>query len=81
LEHFEIWKKDDINKLIFEIAAVYYNIIEIKKSIIQKQQNDIQSITKSTESTESTEASDEEYSDNYEEDVMEESHAVSDELP
>jgi len=38
LEHFEVWKKNDINKLIFEIAAVYYNIIEIKKSIILEQQ-------------------------------------------
>jgi hypothetical protein len=44
LEHFEVWKKNDINKLIFEIAAVYYNIIEIKKSIIQEQQNIVQSI-------------------------------------
>ena len=37
--------------------------------------------SESSESSESTEASDEEYSDNYEEDVMEESHAVPDELP
>jgi hypothetical protein len=37
--------------------------------------------SEASESSESTEVSDEEYSDNYEEDVMEESHAVSDELP
>jgi hypothetical protein len=34
-----------------------------------------------SDGSESSEAQSEEYSDNYEEDVMEESHAVSDELP
>jgi hypothetical protein len=33
LKHFEVWKNDDLEKLIFEIATVYYNILEIKTSI------------------------------------------------
>jgi hypothetical protein len=33
LDHFEIWKKNDIDKLIIDIASVYFNILETKLSI------------------------------------------------
>jgi hypothetical protein len=32
LNHFELWKKNDLSKLIFEIATIYYNMLEIKIS-------------------------------------------------
>jgi hypothetical protein len=30
---FEIWKKQDMKNFMFEIASIYYNILQIKKSI------------------------------------------------
>jgi hypothetical protein len=33
LDHFEIWKKNDIDKLIIDIASVYFNVLETKLSI------------------------------------------------
>ena len=33
LKHFELWKKNDQEKLISDIASVYYNILETKTSI------------------------------------------------
>jgi hypothetical protein len=32
-KYFEIWKNNDINKLIIETASIYYNILETKKSL------------------------------------------------
>jgi hypothetical protein len=42
-KHFELWKNDDVNKLIFETASIYYNILEIKKTLIAESQAQAQS--------------------------------------
>ena len=45
LKHFEVWKNDDLEKLIFEIATVYYNILEIKTSIEMNMETNNNNIT------------------------------------
>lgn len=56
LSHFEIWKNNDLDKLIFEIATVYYNILEMKTSIEINIEENTQTINQTNESiNESTE--------------------------
>jgi hypothetical protein len=53
LKHFELWKKNDQEKLIFDIASVYYNILETKTSIENENKiylNQLKYIESNTES-------------------------------
>lgn len=39
LKYFEIWKNNDLDKLVLEVASVYFNILEIKRSFDSNDEN------------------------------------------